>query len=313
MSRTTVIIGTRGSELALWQSDHIAGTLKRLFPALQVEIKKIKTTGDKILDSPLSKIGDKGLFTKELDRALLDDEIDLAVHSLKDIPTQIPDGLTIAAITEREDVRDVFIPHPLQPALTLKDIPHGGEVATGSLRRRSQLLNYRPDLNIVDIRGNLNTRIEKLKNSSWHGMILAYAGVVRLGWKEIIGEILPTSIFLPAVGQGALGIISRKNDADILSLLQPFNHQPTRVATVAERSLLRRLEGGCQIPIGAHGVVADGQLTLDALVGDLAGTTIIRRTLSGKSEDCEKIGTELADQLLQLGADKILNEIRKMS
>ncbi|MDD8019549.1 MAG: hydroxymethylbilane synthase, partial [Bacteroidota bacterium] len=251
--------------------------------------------------------------TKELDRALLDNEIDLAVHSLKDVPTQIPDELTIAAVTEREDVHDVFIPNPKYRSLTLKNIPKGGEIATGSLRRRSQLLYYRPDLSIIEIRGNLNTRVEKLKTSLWHGMILAYAGVVRLGWKEIIGEIIPTSISLPAVGQGALGIIARKDNASVLSLLDVLNHQPTRTAVLAERALLRRLEGGCQIPIGAQGTVNGNTLNLEAFVGDIRGKKNMRKKISGKGEECERLGIQLAEQLLDEGAGDILNEIRNLT
>ena len=311
MGKSSLVIGTRGSTLALWQSNHIAGLLKKKFPHLAIEIRNIKTTGDKILDSPLSKIGDKGLFTKELDIALMEKQADIAVHSLKDIPTQIPDELIIAAISEREDVRDIFIPHPTQPGLKLKDIPQGGTIATGSLRRRCQLLNFRPDLEIAEIRGNLDTRIRKLKESDWSGMLLAYAGVARLGWKEIIGEIIPPSVVLPAVGQGAIGIIARKEDTGTLEILQSVNHPSTHTSTLAERAVLRRLEGGCQIPIGAHGVLDGNRLTIHAMVGDLLGLTVIRDSISGDPENYEKLGIALAERLISRGADKILDEIRK--
>jgi hydroxymethylbilane synthase len=311
VSKPKIIIGTRGSELALWQSNQVATLLREKLPAMLVEIKKIRTTGDRILDAPLSKIGDKGLFTKELDNALLSGEIDIAVHSLKDIPTMIPAGLSIAAILEREDVRDVFIPNPGQPMTRLEEVPRGAAIATGSLRRRCQLLNHRPDLQIVEVRGNLNTRIEKLRYSSWHGMILAYAGVIRLGWKQIIGEVLPTSYLLPAVGQGAIGIITRNDNTAVIPLVNLLNHQPTRMATLAERAMLRHLEGGCQIPIGAHGVLSGNELTLHALVGDISGKKIIRDSLTRPADDPEGIGVQLGNRLLQQGADKILEEIRK--
>lgn len=314
-SKTTpgVIIGTRGSELAMWQTVHVGDLLRKKFPDLSVEITKVNTKGDKILDSPLSRIGGKGLFTKELDVALQSKTADIAVHSLKDIPTQIPDDLAIAAIVEREDVRDIFIPNPRHPGLKLNDIPEGGIVATGSLRRRSQLLNMRPDLQITDVRGNLNTRIKKLENSTWSGMILAYAGVVRLGWMDKIGEIIPLSVILPAVGQGAIGIIARKDDERILSVLRPLDHRPTRLATLAERAVLRRLEGGCQVPIGAHAELDGNHITIEALVGDLQGKKIIRDSVSGDAGDHEHLGTELANTLIARGAGEILNDIRKQS
>ncbi len=305
-----IIIGTRGSELALWQARHVGELLKSRFPDIDVEIKKVKTTGDKILDSPLSKIGDKGLFTKELDIALLEKEIDIAVHSLKDIPTEISEELIISAVLRREDVRDIFIPNPRSPHRKMKDIPVGGEVATGSLRRRCQLLHLRPDLTIKEIRGNLNTRINKLTESSWTGMILAYAGVSRLGMKDVIGEIIPVSVILPAVGQGAIGILSRRNDPSILSIVNSLDHEPTHIATFAERALLRHLEGGCQIPIGAYAAMTGNHLSVQAIVGDLKGEELIRDSVSGASDDYENLGIQLAEKLIEKGAGKILDEIR---
>jgi hydroxymethylbilane synthase len=310
--KRTIFVGTRSSELALWQSEFIKNRIKEYWPDQDIQIVKIKTSGDKILDAPLSKIGDKGLFTKELDIALLEKKIDLAVHSLKDIPTQIPDGLKLSCITEREDVRDVFIPHPSHPGTKIADIPTGGTVATGSLRRRCQLLYQRPDLKVVDIRGNLNSRMEKLKNSNWNGMILAYAGVRRLGWEKSIGEILPVSQFLPAVGQGALGIITRDEDTELGEILSPINHYDTYRETLAERALLRYLEGGCQIPIGAYGKLEGSHIRLQAMVGDLNGKTIIKNSHSGPAEKFEETGIGLAVLLIKMGAGLILNEIRNL-
>lgn len=307
----TLQIGSRGSELALWQAGWVQRALLREFPSLTVEIRVIKTTGDKILDSPLSKIGDKGLFTREIENALLQNEIDLAVHSLKDLPTELSGGLTIGAICEREDVRDVFIPHPKNPVRKLLAQPQGSTIATGSLRRRSQLLNLRPDFQIVDIRGNLNTRVKKLEDSDWAGMILARAGVVRLGWDKIIGETLDTKTMLPAVGQGALGIEIREGDARVSSYVSSLHHLPTACATLAERALLRRLEGGCQVPIGTYGrVETAGRLLLDAAVGSINGKKIVRGSISGSRSDAEILGRKLADRLLADGADEILKQIR---
>lgn len=311
--RSTIVIGTRGSELALWQSHWVEQELTSLHPSVQIEIKVIKTKGDKILDSPLSKIGDKGLFTKELEKSLLDRSIDLAVHSFKDIPTQIPDGLTIAAVCAREDVRDVFIAHPRKMYAHLSDVPLKGTIATGSLRRRCQLLQIRPDLNVVEIRGNLGTRIEKLRSSNWDGMILAKAGITRLGRADLITEILSPTQFLPAVGQGALAIETRKDDEFLNSFIGPLDHRLTRQATIAERALLRRLEGGCQIPIGTFGRIENGVFRLDAVVGSLDGKRVVRSSIEGSPDESERLGNALAEKLLQNGADAILDEIRQVS
>jgi hydroxymethylbilane synthase len=308
--RSTITIGTRGSALALWQAQWVRDRLTRLYPATRVELKIMKTTGDKILDAPLSKIGDKGLFTKELENALDEGAIDLAVHSLKDVPTRLPEGLMIAAICEREDARDVFVPHPKKRARKLDEVPRGGTVATGSLRRSCQLLAARPDLRIADIRGNLETRIRKLAESDWDGMLLAYAGVLRLGKKSIIGEVLPMTTILPAVGQGALGIESRMTDEMLHSMLAPLDHDETRQAVLAERALLRKLEGGCQIPIGAYGRIVKGEITLDAIVGALDGSRVIKGSITGPADDAEILGAQLARQLLRDGASEILAQLR---
>jgi hydroxymethylbilane synthase len=311
--RSKIIVGTRGSELALWQSRWVAGELARLYPSLHIETIIIKTTGDKILDSPLSKIGDKGLFTKEIEKALVDSTIDLAVHSLKDIPTIVTPGLIIGAVSVREDVRDVFISHPKKNHPSLASVPHGGTIATGSLRRKCQLLNFRPDLNIVDIRGNLNTRKTKLENSDWDGMLLAKAGVARLGWAGMTTEILSPTIILPAVGQGALGIEIREDDEFVASLIAPLNDRSTEQATAGERALLRHLEGGCQVPIGTFGRIENGIFLLDAVVGSLDGKRVVHGKIQGSSDDAAQLGTSLAQELLEKGADKILAEIRSMS
>ena len=310
-AKRKIVVGTRGSDLALWQSTWVTNELRRLDPSLVVETLIIKTTGDKILDSPLSKIGDKGLFTKEIEKALIDGIIDLAVHSLKDVPTNITEGLILGAITEREDVRDVFISHPKKKYKSFQNVPKNATIATGSLRRRCQLLAHRPDLRIAEIRGNLKTRKAKLEASDWDGMLLAKAGVTRLGWSEIISEVFAPTFILPAVGQGALAIELRANDDFVKSTIQPLDHLPTRQSTDGERALLRHLEGGCQIPIGTFGRVEAGKFVLDAVVGSIDGTRIVRGSISGSPNDSQKLGVTLAKDLLSKGADEILEEIRK--
>ncbi len=310
MTTDLLRIGSRGSELALWQARWVQRVLSEKFNSLHVEITIIKTKGDKILDSPLSKIGDKGLFTREIENALLKNEIDLAVHSLKDLPTELPSGLTIGAICEREDVRDVFIPHPNNSIRKLLDQPTGSKVATGSLRRKSQLLNLRPDLQIIDIRGNLNTRLKKLEESDWAGMLLARAGVVRLGWTHLIGDTLDTTTMLPAVGQGALGIEIRQGDGRVAKCISSLHHLSTAHATVAERALLHRLEGGCQVPIGTFGRIESNILMLDAVVSSIDGRKVVRGKIHGSPSEAEALGKKLADQLLAAGAKEILRQIR---
>jgi hydroxymethylbilane synthase len=310
-----VTIGSRGSELALWQARWVEQELRKRFGRLEVEMVVIKTKGDRILDSPLSKIGDKGLFTREIEQALLSGEIDLAVHSLKDLPTELPDGLTIGAITRREDVRDVFIPRPGNPARKLLDQADHAKIATGSLRRKCQLLNMRPDFEVIDLRGNLNTRLKKLEESDWAGMILARAGVVRLGWEQRIGETIDAQQLLPAVGQGALGVEIRIDDKGIERVVRELHHVPTAYSALAERALLRALEGGCQVPIGTYARIVNDQeysprLTLDALVGSLDGRTTVRGTIHGDPSDAEVLGKCLAESLLKSGADRILRNIR---
>jgi hydroxymethylbilane synthase len=315
MKARALRIGSRGSELALWQATWVQTQLTQKFPALNVSIDIIKTTGDRILDSPLSKIGDRGLFTKEIEQALLEDRIDLAVHSLKDLPTELPAGLTLGAVCKREDVRDVFVPHPGNMRRRLSEQPDGAQVATGSLRRRSQLKAHWPDLDIVDVRGNLNTRMKKLADSAWSGMILAHAGIMRLGWESAVGEIISSDLLLPAVGQGALGIETRQGDTRVAGWIEPLMHRPTWQAVRAERALLRRLEGGCQIPIGAYARMGaegglDGYLVLDAMVGSLDGSHTVKGRAFGSPEMADDLGRSLAETLLSGGADRILASIR---
>lgn len=304
-------IGSRGSQLALWQSASVQASLREFFPDWEINIETIATTGDKILDSPLAAIGDKGLFTKELEHALLQKRIDLAVHSLKDVATNLPDGLTLAAITAREDVRDVFIAHPRKGYRRLDDVPKGGAIATGSLRRRCQLLNWRPDLRIVDLRGNLNTRFARLEESEWDGMILARAGVVRLGFEQRIRENLPVERMVPAVGQGALAIECRADDRELIQMLRRLSSKATTYATNGERALLRRLEGGCQVPIGAYGRIEENVFHLNAMIGSVDGKRILRGKIHGGPETAGELGTQLAELLLKSGAKEILDEIRR--
>jgi hydroxymethylbilane synthase len=307
---TTIVIGSRGSPLALWQAHWVKSELEKIFHDLTVTLEIIKTTGDRILDSPLSTIGDKGLFTKEIEHALLEGIIDLAVHSLKDLPTMLPEGLSLGAITKREDVRDVFISHPKKQYRHFDELPAGATIATGSLRRKCQLMRWRSDLQIVDIRGNLNTRFAKLDESDWDGMILARAGVLRLGMEDRITDILPVEKLLPAVGQGALAIEVRENDKRILKYIKKLEHEATSIATIGERAFLRYLEGGCQVPIGTYGRIEENNFNLDALIGSLDGKKVVRGKIQGPPEQAEELGKELAKTLYKSGGDKILERIR---
>ena len=301
-------IGTRGSQLALYQANVVAAFLKNSNLELEIEIVKIKTTGDKVLDSPLSKIGDKGLFTREIARAILDGQLDCALHSLKDLPTELPDKLGIIAFSFREDVRDALI---AQDGMKLLELPKGSTVATGSLRRRSQLMHLRSDLNLVDIRGNLNTRLRKLEEEGYAAMILAYAGIKRLDMADKVTEILEPKTMIPAVGQGIIAVEARKGDGKIKELLRGFNSAESETAALAERAFLRKLEGGCQVPIGIYTSLKDKNLR--GMVASLDGETLIKESVPLSVNDPENSGQNLADKLLSLGADKILEEIRSAS
>lgn len=306
-------IASRGSELALWQADSVSDHLRAMHPDLRVSIEIIRTTGDRILDVPLAKIGDRGLFTKEVDEALLDGRADLAVHSLKDLPTVIPEGLHLAAIGHREDPRDVLI-GPRGHALTLNSLAPGARIGSSSLRRRSQLNHLRPDLEVVDLRGNLNTRLAKLDEGAYDAIILAAAGVLRLGWDDRISAFLSPEIWLPAVGQGALAIVARANDDEMAALLTSFHHSATAACVEAERNFLRALEGGCQVPIGALATIeSDDLLSLDGFVGSLDGTVVLREQRQASLAEAAALGTDLAETLLARGAGVILQAIRAAS
>lgn len=302
-----LILGTRGSELALWQANYIKKELEKFHKNLFIELKIIKTKGDKILDVALSKIGDKSLFTKEIENELLNRKIDFAVHSLKDLQTQIPDGLKLAAVTKRHNVEDVLISR--KKGTTIFSLPENAKVATGSLRRRCQLLHLRPDIQIFELRGNVPSRIEKFLKSDWDAIILARAGVERLKLNKYISSILPTELFLPAVGQGALGIETQENNYLALEILQSIHDENTFIETSAERSLLRSLEGGCQVPIGAFAKVKQNGLYLDAFIGSLDGSITFRKKVRGAKSNPIKLGKQLAKDLLNAGAKKILDEI----
>jgi len=302
------VIGSRGSDLALWQANYVKTSLENFFPEDQFEIKIIHTTGDQVLDTALSKIGDKGLFTRQIEAELIDGSIDMAVHSLKDLQTEQPEGLVIGAVCERETPNDVFIS---KNGGTINDLPEGARVATGSLRRRSQLLHHRPDLKIEEIRGNVPTRLRKFDESNLDGMILAYAGVYRLGLGERISELVPFEIMLPAVGQGAVAIEIRSDDDRTARVVEKLNHRATRICITAERALLRRLEGGCQVPIGAHATLDGKAVVLEGLVGSLDGTVVFRERIEGRADDAEKLGTQLADSLIAIGARELLDSTRE--
>jgi len=299
-------IGTRGSPLALWQAEWIKSQLQDLYGDLSVELVRIKTTGDKIQDAPLAKIGGKGLFIKEIEEALIREDIDIAVHSMKDMPVKLPAGLCLAAITEREDPRDALIS---RNNVKLADLPEGAKVGTGSLRRQTQLKNCRPDLNIVPMRGNIDTRIKKLESEGLDAIILAAAGLRRMGWQEKISETVDPAVLLPAIGQGAVGIETRHHDTDITQFIVALDHEVTHTAVDAERAFLEVLEGGCQVPIGAYATIDGGELTLHGLVGSLDGTVIHKSEIQGPAQRADALGRNLAEELLKMGAGKILKEI----
>ena len=304
-----IIIGSRGSELALWQANFVKKELEKKNKNVSVEIKIIKTTGDKILDVALSKIGDRSLFTKELEIELLNKNIDLAVHSLKDLQTDIPKGLKLAAVTKRHNVQDVLIAR--KKGITIFNLPEGATVATGSLRRKCQLLHLRPDLKIAELRGNVPTRIKRFLESDWDAIILARAGVERLKLNKYISSIINTDIMLPAVGQGALGIETRADNKIVNEIVKSIHHENTYKEVLAERRLLKTLEGGCQVPIGAFAEVKQNGLFLNAMVGSLDGNLTFSIKMRGSKNNPEKLGRDLARDLLNAGARTILNKIYK--
>lgn len=304
--KTNLRIGTRRSLLALWQSNYIAGLLQQQYPDCQVTLKKIVTKGDRILDVPLAQIGGKGLFTKEIETDLLDGSIDLAVHSLKDMPTVLPEGLCLTAITSRANVGDAFVSNKYD---SFAQLPEGAVLGTSSLRRKAQLLAVRPDLKIVDLRGNVDTRLRKLDEGRMDAIILAAAGLERLGHADRIKEIIPTSVCLPAVGQGALAIECRSNDEEVRSMLAFLNDDAVKQATDAERAFLGLIEGGCQVPIGVHADVTGTEIKIEAVIASLDGSAILRNTISGPSEQAAELGRQLGRQMLDDGGRQILADI----
>ena len=302
----TLRIATRQSLLALWQAEYVKARLEDLHPDLDVVLVKMVTRGDKILDTPLAKIGGKGLFVKELEVAMLDGQADIAVHSMKDVPMEFPEGLNLAVICEREMPTDAFVSNHYAH---FDELPPGAIVGTSSLRREVQLREKRPDLNIKTLRGNVQTRLRKLDAGEYDAIILASAGLIRLKLEDRVRYHIPTTESLPAGGQGAVGIECRIDDQQTLALLAPLNDQPTAIRVTAERALNRRLEGGCQVPIGCYAELEDDKIWLRGLVGRPDGTLVLRDEIRGQAADAEQLGIELADRLLSAGADKILKQV----
>jgi hydroxymethylbilane synthase len=303
-SMSKLHIGSRGSQLALWQSNHISALLRAR--GHEVEIEIIHTTGDRITDVALAMVGTKGMFTKEIEEALAAHRVDLAVHSLKDLPTELPAGFEIAAVTERQDPRDAFCSRQYA---SIADLPPGARVGTSSLRRQAQLKAIRPDLDIYPLRGNVDTRLRKLEQGEYDAIILASAGLKRLGKTELIRQIIPTEIMCPAAGQGALGVEIRKGDSATRRHLEFLNDPAARAATTCERALLNRLGGGCQVPIGAFAEIYDSKLHLEAIVADPDGSKLLRESRDGNLNDPEKLGNDVGDILLRRGGDEILEAV----
>ena len=304
---SSVTIGTRGSQLALWQANWIKDRLETLHPGIRVALEIIKTKGDKITDVPLAKVGGKGLFVKEIEQALIEGHVDIAVHSMKDMPAEIPADLCIGAVPERETPMDVLI---ARNGLSLNKLGQNPRIGTSSLRRAAQLRHARPDAVIVPLRGNLDTRLRKLVEEQLDAIVLAAAGVKRLGLADRITEILKPEVMLPAVGQGALCVEIRTADPVITPLMAPLDHWPTRQAVLAERAFLARLEGGCQVPIAGHAILDGDHLSMTGLVADLDGRTMVRHTWGGPAGSAKAIGLALAERLLEQGAGAILDSLQ---
>jgi hydroxymethylbilane synthase len=307
MSNNTIKIGTRGSKLALWQAETVKTAISTAFPNLKVEIVIIKTKGDIILDVSLSKIGDKGLFTKEIEAALLNGEVDLAVHSLKDLPTELPEGLRIGGMLPRGEVRDVFIS---KDGRKLNEMTANDRIATSSLRRKAQLLAYNQELTIVDIRGNVDTRLRKMEEGHCDALLMAGAGIIRLGYERYITELLDPEVVLPAVSQGAVAIEVCEEDERIQRITDAISDEQTWNTTMAERWLLRTLEGGCQVPVACYSEVENDQLTLTALVAAVDGQKVIRKSVSCPIEEGSEKAIELAESIMKEGGKEILDQIR---
>lgn len=307
MNKKVVKVGTRDSILAMWQTRFVVEELKKVTDQYEFEIFSLKTKGDKILDVALAKIGDKGLFTKELEIGLLEGEIDFAVHSMKDMPTVLPEGLRISSMLKRHNPADAFVSDRYA---SFQELPLGAKVGTSSLRRKAQLLHVRPDLKIYDLRGNVQTRLRKMREEQFDGIILAAAGLERLELFEEIKEELSYDICLPAVSQGVIGVETRENDEDVIALVQLVNDRESEICVRAERALLKSLEGGCQIPIGAYAELNGDDIILKGMVGSLDGKRVLRESICGCSEQCEQLGEMLAERLAELGGRSILEEIR---
>lgn len=307
MSRARIVIGTRRSRLALWQAEKVADQIQAQHPELEISLRKIFTRGDRILDSPLFRIGGKGLFVKEIEKALIEEEVDLAVHSMKDLPTELPPGLVLAGVLKRDDPRDALVSGD---GGDLSGLRKGAKLGTSSLRRKAQLLHFRPDLQIADMRGNVETRIRKMKEQGYDGVVLACAALERLGMHDVSFHPIPLQICLPAAGQGAIVLEAREGDIFMGKIAREINELDTLRCVQAERSLLRYLEGGCQIPIGVHARMVEGELILTAMVADLEGKNLIRERIVGNPSDPEEAGQRLALKLLDQGASEILREIR---
>ena len=306
MSKDTITIATRKSPLAMWQAEHVKARLEQAHPDINVILLGMSTQGDKILDTPLAKIGGKGLFVKELEQGMLDGKADIAVHSMKDVPVAFPEGLHLPVIMQREDPRDAFVSNKFE---SIDDLPEGAVVGTSSLRRQCQISHHRPDLEIRPLRGNVNTRLAKLDNGDYDAVILAGAGLIRLDFESRIRNLIPVEFSLPAIGQGAIGIECRTSDEEVNQLLKPLHHDVTATCVLAERAMNNRLEGGCQVPIGGHAVLDGDALYLRGLVGSVDGKDIIRAESTGAIKDSEAIGTQVAETLLENGADKILKAL----
>lgn len=303
MPENLLRIATRKSPLALWQAEHVRQGLLASHPGLEVELVTMTTQGDKILDTPLAKVGGKGLFVKELEQGMLEGRADIAVHSMKDVPVELPEGLTLGAILQREDPRDALVSNRYK---TLDELPEGARVGSSSLRRQCQLRALRPDLRVLDLRGNVNTRLKKLDDGEYDAILLACAGLRRLGMAGRIAMSLAPENFVPAIGQGAIGIECRADDARVLNLIQPLHDKKTHVRVRAERALNERLQGGCQVPIGGYADHAHGVIVLRAIVGRPDGSELVQGVISGRPEDAEELGQVLADDLLSRGAREIL-------
>ncbi|HHH13496.1 MAG TPA: hydroxymethylbilane synthase [Thiolapillus brandeum] len=310
MTHQTIRIATRKSPLAMWQAEHVAAALRAAHPGLQVELLGMSTQGDKILDTPLAKIGGKGLFVKELEQGMLEGRADLAVHSMKDVPVELPAGLHLPVIMEREDPRDAFVSSRYA---SLDELPKGARVGTSSLRRQCQLLELRPDLELLPLRGNVNTRLRKLDEGEYDAVILAAAGLIRLGFGDRIRAFIEPEQSLPAIGQGAIGIECRADDERVNELIAPLHHPPTATCVLAERAMNHRLEGGCQVPIAGHALLDGDRLWLRGLVGSLDGKVIIRGEVRGDTTEAETLGRSLAERLLADGADEILRALYQAS